>query len=241
MKEVITFIKNVWKNKRQRALLSLFLWFIFFVIVFALVGGPVNIDEEYRRRLTDEESEVSNSPIENFANMDNYEFNYLITIINNGVSNNQIITGTYYKGGYFFTLNGVKYYIKDNLYKVDDLNKTLNLFKDDDPNNILNIIDVQLFTKEKLLPMLKDGEYGSSTTYKDKSVVTNYTYEINNHIINLETNEYEHIINSIEIDLTDYYDKKYSEVKVTISYKNINNIVDYKTDYTDYQIVKEGA
>ena len=81
MKEFKEFIKDVFQSKRKRAILSLILWFFFFMLIFMLIGNPRDIQDYYDKKNEEKkvtEVPISESSLDNFKNMENFEFSYLI-------------------------------------------------------------------------------------------------------------------------------------------------------------------
>lgn len=241
MKEFKEFIKNVFKNKRQRAIVSLLFWFFFFVIVFILMGGSSAIPKSYPTNESVKNNDTGNS-FDNFKNMENFEYSFLITIKENNVTDMYKIEGTYYKDKYYFELDNNKYYINNNLiYSVNEDERKLKEFKSIDPKNLFNRIDFGLLTKKNIYTFISSSDEKSKTTYKDGSILSNLIYKsYDDRKIEIVVSEYSNIISNIDMDFKDYFDIKYDEFKVNITYKNINNIAEYDKNYDEYEITKEG-
>lgn len=241
MKDIKEFVKDIFQNKRKKALLSLGLWIIFFIVVFILVGRPSELQYDYQSK-SNQNSVETESSLDNFKNMENFEYSYLIEITENNINDMYKIEGTYYNNKYYFETNGNTYYISDNvIYLVDDTLKRLTSVKEIDPKSIFNRIDIKILTKDSIYSYISASEQNSSTTYKDGNVTKNNIYKsYNNRLINITINEYGNIIRSIELDFSKYFDITYQMFKVSATYKNINNIASYNKNYDDYEIIREG-
>lgn len=239
MKDVINFVKSVWNNRRQRAVFSLFLWLAFFVVIFIMIDVPKTPVTETKRQ---DENKLSANAIENFKEVENYEFSYLITIKENNLSNIYKIDGTYYNKKFFLEESGQNYYYDgDILYLVNDDYRQLKEFKSIDPNNLFNQLDINVLTNDVIYTFITSSEKKEQTTYKDNSAITSYTYKsYDDRTINIVVSEHSNIISNIEMNFSSYLDRKYDDFTVNITYKNVNNIVKYDKNYDNYQIIKEG-
>ncbi len=237
MQDVKNFFKDIFKNKRKRAVVSLLFWIAFFVIVFFMIGGSNTVPKEYRSG----ESRPSVNALDNFKKMSNFEFSYLITI-EDKVVNNYKIDGTYYNKNYYFQMNGQDYYFMDNnVYLVNDNERKLVKFNSIDSTNLFNIINFELLTKDSVSTFIESSEEKNKTTYKDGKVVTNFVYKnYDNKQISIVSSEYSNIIDNIEMDFSNYFNQNYKQFTINMTYKNINNIANYDKNYDDYQIIKEG-
>ena len=179
MKETIEFIKNLWSNKRTRALAILVLYGIFFIFVFALISsgetGPrKQLDGQLDESLENETTEFDLADITNYfvevIGEDNFTYDSLT---------NQI----FYDG---------VYYEIDNIPEI--ISKyNLNIFS---PNNVSKLLEVGILESTNYID--------KSDTYvikiSDFERISN-----NNEIIN---DEYIKIIKyekKLTIDLSSYY------------------------------------
>ncbi len=214
----MNFIKKIRENlkdSKKKSLTLLGIYFIFFIVVFALFN-----------------SAPQNEPIENIEDIEekedvvtSYEYTYNISDINNSIE----IKGTHKDTKDLFTYNGLKYYKENNIlyiYQNNELNEISYLDIDIDNfnyNNIIKIIDSSTFVDE--------------TSYSDNSSKINYSINIDDYlsILNIDKTNLEinipitvsksDYIDEIQIDLTNYY--KYKSI-ITIKYDNINKIDDIK-------------
>lgn len=245
MKEFKELIKELYKDKRKKGLVSLLLWFLFFVIIFLFLGNPRDMKYTYieTSNSNDNTVKVSKSSLENFKTMENFEYSYLITINENNITNTYKVDGTYYNEKYYFETSGYSYYLKDNnIYLVDDSLKQLTLVGNLSNNNsVFNYLDLKLLTKDNINTFITSSEKVNEVTYKDGNGTKEFRYtNYDNRIINITTKEYGNIINSIELDFSKYFGSKYQVFSVVITYKNVNNISEYNKNYDDYEIKDVG-
>lgn len=244
MKKFFTALKEAWKDKRERAFISLGLWFLFFAIIIALSGRatPEMYSDNGPKHNENKKSNIvsDGTSIETFKKMENYEYNSTIDIMINDKSIKYELKGTYYDNKYYFSLNNINFFINNNkIYVVDELNKTLTLYKSNNPNNIFNLYNMLFMTKDSLHNIIINSEEYNKTTYKDGTNIIEYVYkDYKDRIIRINNTEKENIINKIVLDYNNYYvDKNYQLFRVTIDFENINNLESYSRDYSSYQII----
>lgn len=163
-KEKRTF-KELWQDRRMHAVIVLGLWFLFFIIVFLILGiiSLFTPNKEVNPPIKEETKEEVPANIvnllENLKNS-NYQFNYTVTnnestiTYNGNCENGEII-------GYFENREGIKKYtVKDGIYyqiikeeRIEDIN----LISDfDKPNLDINTIIEKIKEYEKNLEPLQE-------------------------------------------------------------------------------------
>lgn len=163
-KEKRTF-KELWQDRRMHAVIVLGLWFLFFIIVFLILGiiSLFTPNKEVNPPIKEETKEEVPANIvnllENLKNS-NYQFNYTVTnnestiTYNGNCENGEII-------GYFENGEGIKKYtVKDGIYyqiikeeRIEDIN----LISDfDKPNLDINTIIEKIKEYEKNLEPLQE-------------------------------------------------------------------------------------
>lgn len=242
MKEFKEFIKDAIHDKRKKAILSLALWFLFFVIVFLLMGGRNTIPKEVHYQYSSNSNVITTSPTENYKNMENFEFNYVVEITENNLTDTYNISGTYYKNKYYFELLNNKYLIDNNtIYLVDDINKQLKEIDKNDPKSIFYRFDIRVLNKDSIYTFISSSTEENSTIYKDGTKSITYLYKnYENKTIDLIVSVKENMINSITLNFNNYFSDRYQLFKVSINYQNINNIMEYNKNYNEYKLVREG-
>jgi hypothetical protein len=244
MKEKIKKFKEIWAVTRYRGLIKLGIGIAFMVLVYILIGGfnqMVPLSQLPGLENNENKKSITNDILENYINMDSCEYTYSVEVNNGNATNKFQIDGTYFNKNYYFKINNQDYTIKDNeIYLVDSENKKL-VSVSGKTNNIFNIIDLRLLSINNIHTFLTSSSTDDGTKYKDGTENKKYSYtSYDNKSISFVVNGKNNVINTIDIDFKNYV-KGYTLYNVNITYKNINNIVEYAKDYTNYQIVKEGA
>ena len=245
MKEKIKKFREVWAVPRYRGLIKLGIGIAFMILVYFLIGGfsqMVPISDLPGTNDASNNNVVSKNILDNYKNMESCEYNYLVEIDNGTKTSSYKLDGTYYKNNYYFTLNNQEYYIKeDTIYLVDSTNKKLIPYKETNSISILSIIDIRVLNIKSIHTFLTSSDAGEDTKYKDGKEVKKYIYtNYENKKIDLTLNGKNNIVESIDIDFTNYY-SGYKSYKVTATYKNVNNIAEYNKDYSNYTVTVEGA
>lgn len=233
MKEKYRAFKEWKKNPRHRALFELLCWFIFFGILYLIAVSGV-FSPKYRTSNRDNESgKMTNDSIENYINMSSFEYQYIINYDDNTIT----IEGIVYDGKNYFTIDDNKYYEDEILYLVDEENKLLIANPEIELPILLSEID-----RNAIYLWLNDGSTYEKISYNDGSTSKIIKYSpTEEYVIEISTKEKEHLINSLEIDLTELLQAKnivYNTFLVNITYTNINNISSYEKNYDDYKIVE---
>lgn len=214
MKEYYKKYKELRKNKRIRALMSLGLWLIFFMfvaIIFNTAGRPA----------TPVPSAPTPTTLETYKNVESYEFEFVIDTL---IEEQTIISGIYYNENYYFENDNKEYYLTDDvLYLVDTDNKILTSVLD----KFLEL-DIRFLKNSALLKIMSESEVDNAVEYKDGTIKTTYTGLLDDNTINMIVEEQNKIINNISITFDRYV--------IEINYTNINNINNYKTNYNTYII-----
>ena len=239
MREKIKKFKELWAVPRYRGLMKLGVGLLFMVIVYFMIGGFAQmVPMDQLPGINDDNSnKKSTNILENYKNIESCEYSYLIEVSNQKGTGTYKIEGTYYNKNYYFTYNNQTYFIKDNeVYLVDDASKKLLVNKQP-----LSMLDVKILNIDSLYTFMSSSIDNGSTKYKDGSEIKKYSYtSYDNKKINIEANGKSNMFNDMVIDFKEYV-SGYTAYTVTITYKNINNILNYDKDYTNYEITKEGA
>lgn len=221
MKEVIEFFKD----PKKKSLTQLGIYFIFFIFVFIVLSGspetPIQVDKNTQEK----------TAIETYKDM--YSYTYKVTYTN--LDKIDIIEGTYYKDKSLFNYNNSKYYYEDNLYIINN-----------DLYYLSNIeYDITKIFNKNLYNIFSDLIEESKTTYKDGTIVINYTIDSNKiykylygiegnytNLINVSITENENKINNILIDLTNL-NINLTKIEIEYSYLDLITGLDFnKSNYT---------
>lgn len=209
---------NIWDNKRLKGLISLGIWFVFFLIVILVFR--TNTPTQVEKKL--ELSEI-------VSNINNYELVYNIT------QDDQINTfsGLYNNNKFIIYKDNLKYFIQDKTYLVNDdiLKEVENPFDLDitkiNVNNVYNIIKDEKtlydYTTSKIKTSVYKINLGEISQLINDKIDTIDTTEIQ---FNTQDNE----LKSIKIDLTSYMnynELKYKKYIVELVLTSINNVNDF--------------
>ena len=215
-------LKEMLKNPKKKALVQLGIYAIFFIFVAILLRGtdnkPTKIIEEQK------------SPIEFYEDMESY--NYKVTYTN--IDKVDTIDGIYVDNISIFNFNNFKYYYEEDLYIIDN-----------DSYYLMDIeYNISKIFNNNLINIIEDLEEESKTTYKDGTIVTNYTIDSNelyNYLFDLEYNydnkctititENENEIYNIIIDLTNL---GLNLTKIEVEYSNMDMIEDLEFNIDNY-------
>ena len=215
-------LKEMLKNPKKKALVQLGLYAIFFIFVAILLRGadnkPTKIIEEQK------------SPIEFYEDMESY--NYKVTYTN--IDKVDTIDGIYVDNISIFNFNNFKYYYEEDLYIIDN-----------DSYYLMDIeYNISKIFNNNLINIIEDLEEESKTTYKDGTIVTNYTIDSNelyNYLFDLEYNydnkctititENENEIYNIVIDINNL---GLNLTKIEVEYSNMDMIEDLEFNIDNY-------
>jgi len=218
-------IKEALKDPKKKSLTQLGLWLIFFIFVSIILR----------------KADSSNPPIveEPKTSMETYESmnGYIYNVNYTNIDKTDTILGTYYNNASTFTYNNQKYYYEDSLYAIDN-----------DSYYLANIeYNISKIFNKNLYNIIKDLTEESKTTYKDGTIVTNYTIDSNkiyNYLFDLEgtyTNnvnisikENSNEIHNIVIDLTNL-GLNLTKIEVEYSYMNLIDKLDFNKDNYTYR------
>ena len=229
-------IKELYSNRRYRALMNLGLYAIFFIVVFAiLMGGSAT-----NNSLKDADKELTT--LDRFKVANNYEYYYDIErTIDAGVIYYNVEGKRYLNKEVFNIKDDINgYYVEDDIVYVtrDSIKEKLlqgplsvDLTKIK-PLNIVNLImQAQL---ESTTNNYKEGTVKNSYLLPVKDFIRLYFSEIiedkDNLFISINTYEADGNIIKVEMDLTNA--DKYEEFiidfhKLELNYKSINHVEDF--------------
>lgn len=210
MKEKIETFKKLWAIPRYKAIIQLILWISFFLVLYIIISAIAIFNKPYEDKKV---KPITKSALENYTEMNNYEYKYNFTYIINKENKTSLIEGTKYNNQNTFKLLGVKYKIENNVIYDINNNVTTNLTDYDilllEPTNIINLLNTAVSKEET---KYNDGNAKTEYTFSDMLITT---YEENNYIT------------KIDLDLTNYMIKinpKITYYIINITYENINNI-----------------
>lgn len=213
--------RQVWGNKRSRAMIQLSAYILFFI----LVGTFIDFNHANSSYLEEETQSMNNL---SFSHYDNYEFYYNVTYL--GLADEPVkyfnIDGYRYKEKQFLTVRDTleKYYIENNkLYKVEDtLTEITTPF----------FLPFGNISPSFLHTYITHAKLNSKTEYADKTIKKDYILSVRefaklyqSDVVELEGNisiityEKDKTIYKVELDLTSYNKMKYE-----LNYKNVGKV-----------------
>ena len=159
-------------------------------------------------------------------------YNYKVTYTN--IDKVDTIDGIYVDNISIFNFNNFKYYYEEDLYIIDN-----------DSYYLMDIeYNISKIFNNNLINIIEYLEEESKTTYKDGTIVTNYTIDSNklyNYLFDLESNydnkctititENENEIYNIIIDTTNL---GLNLTKIEVEYSNMNMIEDLEFNIDNY-------
>lgn len=235
MKEKYRAFKEWKKNPRHSALFKLLCWFIFFSALYLLACAGVFSPKYRSNNKTDNSGKITNDSVENYINMNSFEYQYIINYDDNTV----VIDGIVYDDKNYFSIGDNKYYEDEVIYFVDEENKLLIANPEIELPILLNEIN-----RTTIYLWLSEGTTYEKISYNDGSTSKIIKYApTEEYAIEIAIKEKENLINSLEIDLVELLQAKnitYNTFLVNINYTNINNISLYEKNYDEYEIIEEG-
>lgn len=233
MKEKYKKCKEMLKNPKKKALFKLGCWFFFFAILYLIILIVPHANTSSYRSSSSNRNTITNDAITNLLNMSSFEYVYTFSYLDEVVE----ITGVFYENQYYFQYLDSDYYAKENtVCLVDFSNHSLVPTEE-----FLVLLSLRELSKEVLYDWLTNGELMEKKEYSDGKTVSTYRYKLEeNHYIEMTITENAHIIDTIHLDLTDYFQSKaieYDSFQVELQYQEVNNLVSYSKNYEDYEIL----
>lgn len=209
IKEYWKYIKEAWKDSRKKAIIKLSLYFVFFIVVIAMIRG-------------NNTNNAINNDIEN-NNYNNYNFNL-------NYNGNEILNGTYdndtvkyiYQNQVYYLNKGMTYQLINNeLVNINNNHIHIDRLL---INNLEDYIDESM---ETYRTEFSDGKIKKGYEIKIEDFA--YLYEnkeiIDNNKVNIGVTYLENQIVEIEYDLTQYFKNYYhneNDYIIKIVFSNFN-------------------
>ena len=238
MKEKYAIWKEWMTNPRYKAFAKLGFWIIFFVTLFLIAY----ISALFRQPLIPpaREPAVVRSPIDNFINMDNFEFTYIFTTqLLYGEEEKVTIVGTFFNEKYYFTIGEREYYDNSTLYLVDRMDRQLI-----EVEELSLPFSRELIRLEVIHSWMIAATFEEETVYRDGRTVSSYFYrnEEGRHIL-ITIEIYRGYITSVTLDLTNFlstYYLYYEKFVAVLNFENINNIASFERNFNEWAIIELG-
>ena len=226
-------IKEFLSDKKNKAIVKLIIYLIFFIFVIIYIRVMNYRANNYTKKIDPDEIIELPKTITNKVSLlkdaKNYKFRYEINVINDNVNTNYIIDGKRYNDKYYFSITDNE--INTNYYYESNSNK-LYLIKDEikEEINSNNIIDLSLYKINNIYNYLYNATYNYKQENADGNVLINSSLPISKFY---ELNKIDRIVaENIIIETTENDDT----VKVALNTSNVDidnfNIINiYVSDF----------
>ena len=212
-------IKEFLSDKKNKAIVKLIIYLIFFLFVIIYIRVMNYRANNYTKKIDPDEIIELPKTITNKVSLlkdaKNYKFRYEINVINDNVNTNYIIDGKRYNDKYYFSITDNE--INTNYYYESNSNK-LYLIKDEIKEEISsnNIMDLSLYKINNIYNYLYNATYNYKQENADGNVLINSSLPISKFY---ELNKIDRIVaENIIIETTENDDT----VKVALNTSNVD-------------------
>lgn len=226
-------IKEFLSDKKNKAIVKLIIYLIFFIFVIIYIRVMNYRANNYTKKIDPDEIIELPKTITNKVSLlkdaKNYKFRYEVNVINDNINTNYIIDGKRYNDKYYFSITDNE--INTNYYYESNSNK-LYLIKDEIKEEISsnNIMDLSLYKINNIYNYLYNATYNYKQENADGNVLINSSLPISKFY---ELNKIDRIVaENIIIETTENDDT----VKVALNTSNVDidnfNIINiYVSDF----------
>ena len=226
-------IKEFLSDKKNKAIVKLIIYLIFFIFVIIYIRVMNYRANNYTKKIDPDEIIELPKTITNKVSLlkdaKNYKFRYEVNVINDNINTNYIIDGKRYNDKYYFSITDNE--ISTNYYYESNSNK-LYLIKDEIKEEISsnNIMDLSLYKINNIYNYLYNATYNYKQENADGNVLINSSLPISKFY---ELNKIDRIVaENIIIETTENDDT----VKVALNTNNVDidnfNIINiYVSDF----------
>lgn len=226
-------IKEFLSDKKNKAIVKLIIYLIFFIFVIIYIRVMNYRANNYTKKIDPDEIIELPKTITNKVSLlkdaKNYKFRYEVNVIDDNVNTNYIIDGKRYNDKYYFSITDNE--ISTNYYYESNSNK-LYLIKDEIKEEISsnNIMDLSLYKINNIYNYLYNATYNYKQENADGNVLINSSLPISKFY---ELNKIDKIVaENIIIETTENDDT----VKVALNTGNVDidnfNIINiYVSDF----------
>lgn len=212
-------IKEFLSDKKNKAIVKLIIYLIFFIFVIIYIRVMNYKANNYTKKIDPDEIIELPKTITNKVSLlkdaKNYKFRYEVNVINDNINTNYIIDGKRYNDKYYFSITDNE--INTNYYYESNSNK-LYLIKDEIKEEISsnNIIDLSLYKINNIYNYLYNATYNYKQENADGNVLINSSLPISKFY---ELNKIDRIVaENIIIETTENDDT----VKVALNTSNVD-------------------
>ena len=219
-------IKEFLSDKKNKAIVKLIIYLIFFIFVIIYIRVMNYRANNYTKKIDPDEIIELPKTITNKVSLlkdaKNYKFRYEVNVINDNINTNYIIDGKRYNDKYYFSITDNE--ISTNYYYESNSNK-LYLIKDEikEEINSNNIIDLSLYRINNIYNYLYNATYNYKQENADGNVLINSSLPISKFY---ELNKIDKIVaENIIIETTENDDTV--KVALNIYVSDFNKIEDF--------------
>ncbi len=212
-------IKEFLSDKKNKAIVKLIIYLIFFIFVIIYIRVMNYRANNYTKKIDPDEIIELPKTITNKVSLlkdaKNYKFRYEVNVIDDNVNTNYIIDGKRYNDKYYFSITDNE--ISTNYYYESNNNK-LYLIKDEIKEEISsnNIMDLSLYKINNIYNYLYNATYNYKQENADGNVLINSSLPISKFY---ELNKIDRIVaENIIIETTENDDT----VKVALNTSNVD-------------------
>lgn len=228
IKDLIEFMKD----KRNRAIMILGLYILFFIFIGILCHNSLKVNNS---NITTPEV-VTKTPLEIYGSMSNYEYTYNYNVNDNITT----IVGKVYRDTIYMTLNNNNYYINDNnIYQIKS-----------DKFVETTLGSLYLITNKDISTYISKGTLaGKSDNFEEGTTSTKYSVPIkdfdstinSSDLIYITLTEKNSVIYKVDIDLINYFKaigKTKTKALIEIEYSNIEGVANFTTMFDESKVTK---
>lgn len=212
-------IKEFLSDKKNKAIVKLIIYLIFFIFVIIYIRVMNYKANNYTKKIDPDEiielPKTVTNKVSLLKDAKNYKFRYEVNVINDNINTNYIIDGKRYNDKYYFSITDNE--ISTNYYYESNSNK-LYLIKDEikEEINSNNIIDLSLYKINNIYNYLYNATYNYKQENADGNVLINSSLPISKFY---ELNKIDRIVaENIIIETTENDDT----VKVALNTSNVD-------------------
>lgn len=218
MKEKFKKFKEFTSDKRNGALVKLGFWFIFLLFVIIYVRIMNSKTPNYANNPVDDLPQTITEGVKSFKNVNTYECSIEYTYNGNILK----VDGKKYNDKWLFNYNDNEYYYDGNLYLLKENEK-----EEVDKTNIEYLL---MFDIQKVYDYLLNSKYVSKTENVNNELIITSNLTLEDTLNKIETVNKGNNLESINMDLTNYYktkDENCVNLNIVIKYSNLNNVEDF--------------
>ena len=204
--------KELWANKRWRAVIKLGMWISFFVLVFLIlivasfISRFIDKPKEYKKieePIIEQKVEANISNLLNNLSNSNYTFDYKVIKPDNTYSYSGTKEELGIVGYYESNMGIIKFGVKDNIYYKIENDEYI------EDQTIISEEDKNMFNLNNLINIIREYEENNNPTIEND--IYNYDFS---------SEEFSYLVSITKIDKT--------ISKIDIHYNDINYILEYK-------------